>query len=509
MRTALAETRHRDADCSTSTASLLDEVFNRSEVLRLGTPAAQRKEWGQYFTAPAVATFMASLVGQGTLDHVRVLDPGAGTGVLGLAVAASLLTRGARRVELVSVEPEPRAREQLGESCARAAEVLGSRFGSQIIDVDVLALAEPELGMPKLDPFDIVISNPPYFKMSPSDGRAGGSPNIYTRFMEVSSRLLRPSGEICFIIPRSFASGLYFRPFRRDFHRRMSLMRVHVFESRRDAFREDGVLQENIIVHYRRAPEPRSATDEAIVVSTSSGISDVVHCSKILVPRKSIIDPADPHALLALPANAHDLDVLHRVRSWQHSLAEHGLEISTGPVVPFRAKSLLCESPNGEAVAPLLWMQHVRTDGVTWPLASKFRKPEYIQARAGKKLLVPNSTYVLLRRFSAKEEARRLTAAPLLKNRIDGEWLGLENHLNFVHRPGGALTEDEALGLAALFNSSVLDAYFRIMNGNTQVNATDIRIMPMPPLDEITKIGRAIRGGATARIAEEMLGVQA
>ncbi len=511
MRTALAKNRDEGTPWPDVLAELLAGAFDRSEALRLETPALERKQWGQYFTAPPVAAFMATLLDTADRDCTRVLDPGAGTGILGIAAAVHLLGRGVQRVELVAVEPEPRARAQLEVAHARAAAVLGPGFVSSILDTDVLALAEPELGTPVLAPFDVVIANPPYFKMSPADGRAGGSPNIYTRFMEVSSRLLLPGGELCFIIPRSFASGLYFRPFRRDFHHRMSLTRVHVFESRKDAFRDDGVLQENIVVRYRRVQQQpqRPTMQDRVAVSSSAGMADLGDCSVVNVPRRTIFDPADPNALLALPANDTDVAVLRRVRSWSHNLADHGLEVSTGPVVPFRAKELLCESPNGAAVAPLLWMQHVRAEGVTWPLAGGFRKPEHILASAGERLLVPNSTYVLMRRFSAKEEARRLTAAPLLRGQIGGAWLGLENHINFIHRPGGTLSEDEALGLAALFNSQVLDAYFRVMNGNTQVNATDIRAMPLPSLAAITALGAAVRGGATADMTETLLGVEA
>ena len=63
--------------------------------------------------------------------------------------------------------------------------------------------------------------------------------------------------------------------------------------------------------------------------------------------------------------------------------------------------------------APLFWMNHVRTMKVSWPIGR--HKPEYIKHEvASQPLLVPNRNYVLLRRFSAKEEARRLVAASLL-----------------------------------------------------------------------------------------------
>lgn len=467
----------------------LTDSFAASEHLRASTPVGARKQWGQFFTAPDIATYMASLIEARGLKTVRVLDPGAGTGTLGLSLAAELRRRGVRNVDLVAVEVEKRALAELTSLLSSASR---SGLSTTVLDHDVLDLGDPQLGIAP-QPFDVVIANPPYFKISPSDPRAGGTPNVYTRFMEVASRLLKPGGELCFIIPRSFASGLYFKEFRRSFHRTMTLVRLHVFESRRDAFKGEGVLQENIIVHYRKAPpEPASM----VTISTSQGAGDLSERREVRVRLRDVIDVSNPLALLAVPANAEDLDTLTSVRSWSSTLSDHGMAISTGPVVPFRATEFLCKQPNGHPTVPLLWMQHVKTELVSWPLGNAFRKPEHILALAERRhLLVANRTYVLLRRFSAKEEARRLTAAVLYSGQVPGSVIGLENHLNFIHRPGGELSFDEAAGMAALLNSSIVDRYFRMTNGNTQVNATDIRALPLPSLTALVRLGRGVRAG--------------
>ena len=54
-------------------------------------------------------------------------------------------------------------------------------------------------------------------------------------------------------------------------------------------------------------------------------------------------------------------------------------------------------------------MNHVHTMLISFPNGT--RKPQYIGRDVAKKsLLLPNRNYVLLRRFSAKEEVRRLVA---------------------------------------------------------------------------------------------------
>ena len=128
---------------------------------------------------------------------------------------------------------------------------------------------------------------------------------------------------------------------------------------------------------------------------------------------------------------------------------------------------------------------------VRWP--GTRRKQDFIKLAADeRRLLVPNRNYVLMRRFSAKEDAQRITAAPYLSDRFDCGLLGLENHLNYIHRPGGSLTRHEALGLAALYNSKLLDTYFRAINGNTQVSATELRAMPLPAREVIEELGRRV-----------------
>lgn len=259
----------------------------------------------------------------------------------------------------------------------------------------------------------------------------------------------------------------------------------------------DDVLQENIIVRYRKLSPPSLGEGKPapngvdIEVSSSGSPSSLANLRTMLVSRELMFPNASPDGQILLPSSRNPVETVRKVCSWKASLRSLGLRISTGPVVPFRTTAMV-DRPNGEAVVPLLWMQHVQAGLVQWPLGNGMRKPEYILASAGPKLLVPNSTYVLLRRFSAKEEVRRLTAGVLREGQLPGEQVGLENHLNFIHRPGGRLDLDEAVGLVVLLSSSLVDDYFRVANGNTQVNATDIEAMPLPDARVIRQLGKAV-----------------
>jgi len=460
---------------------------------RESTDGEHKKAWGQFFTSTAIADFMASLLRAPARDEVRILDPGAGTGILGLAAAEALIAKHGVRVHLTAVEKEPGAIATLHEATSRARERFGDEALSvEIVHDDFLDLDRPSLGSQPLAGFDYVIANPPYFKMSPSDARGGDAPNVYARFMEVAARMLRHDGDLCFIIPRSFASGHYFRPFRRRFHSGMRLDHVHLFESRRDAFRSDGVLQENLIVLYRRTRDP----EPTVRISCSTGDRDLQERFVHDVERARVLSLTDANAVLYLPANSRDLRLMDIFASWGNSLASYGLDVSTGPVVPFRSEDFL-RSTSTKTTGPMLWLQHVLPGRVEWPLAGGFRKPEHIELTAPAKLFVENRTYVLLRRFSAKEDARRLVAAPYVRDSIHAPVLGLENHVNFIHRKRGDLETAEAMALSALLNSALFDAYFRISSGNTQVSATELRALPLPPPFVLQSVAACLRRGAT------------
>ena len=473
--------------------------------------AVLRKAHGLYLTPVAVADFMARRLAVSG-RHPRLLDPAAGAGVLCCAAVEALVRRNPQpaSIELVAYEVDPGLAELLRvvlRHLADWAQARGVSVTASVEASDFVAICGHVLrangtlslrddGIPGAT-FDAVIANPPYFKLGRKDPRAlalsemvHGQPNIYALFMAVGGAMLRRGGSLAFITPRSFTSGPYFRKFRTTFFQMIRPQQVHVFGSRKEAFRRDDVLQESVIFFGEREDGwPPGKPAEKLAISHSGGVVDIEHAHVRTVPVRTTLDMQSTDKVLKLPASEADEAALAIVESWPSSLAALGLQISTGPVVAFRAADRIDASGDVPAThAPLLWMSHVRPMRATWPLNGA--KPEFIRRTAVGTILVPNKNYVLLRRFSAKEEARRLTAAPHFARDCPGTAVGFENHLNYIHRPGGDLAEDEAWGLAALYSTRLLDTYFRVINGNTQVSATELRRLPLPARAAIVALGR-------------------
>ena len=489
---------------------------------------SRRKIGGHYLTPAPVARFMAErspLTG----SHVRVLDPGSGTGILAAATCEAASNKeSVKSLHIDAYETDPLLTRFTSLTLAFSRDWLARRDIELTFDVrnrDFVLEYAPELkvapnanGRDMNDGFraeyDLVISNPPYFKIARSDPRAvawasvvHGQPNIYALFMAISAELLSKSGELVYIVPRSFASGPYFRRFREMFFRRVAPKSIHLFESRKGVFQNQAVLQENLVIVARRRFEHEVLGEYQVLVTHSKAVSDLAERRRFLVDPDCVLDMTSENLELSIPVCEEDVALVQTVRSWPNRLSSLGLQVSTGPVVPFRATRFLAHAESPSATVPLLWMHHVRPMRTAWP-STAVDKPQWIKAvPESTKLLLEDETYVLLRRFSAKEEKRRLVSAPLIRGSLGFDVVGLENHLNYVRGVSRELDEELAYGLSALFNSTFLDRYFRTSNGNTQVSATELRAMPLPTERDIRSIGAAVQ--AQPGLGEDFRGLDA
>ena len=341
--------------------------------------------------------------------------------------------------------------------------------------------------------FDAAIVNPPYRKIS-SDSperhalRLAGieTSNLYTGFVALIQRLLVTGGQLVGITPRSFCNGPYFRSFREDLLAHMELHRLHVFESRSAAFRDDSVLQENIIFH---AVKGRSQPCELIISSSSGKMDGTITESRF--PFDDIVDPLDVEKFIHIPSAVGHVAAKVAIDGLSSDLASLGVSVSTGRVVDFRLKDALRKEPDSGTV-PLLYPCHFNGGTIHWPKLNA-RKPNAILDNDDtRRLLVPSGVYLLTKRFTSKEERRRLVACLLEPDQVRGEWIGLENHLNYFHTNGHGLERNLAVGLYAFLNSTVVDQYFRSFSGHTQVNATDLRSLAYPDRRTLQAMGLEI-----------------
>jgi len=465
------------------------------------TSRADRSEIGQFLTPVAIAKFMSSMFESGP-QRVRILDPGAGAGVLFATFVETLISRGEHphSIEVVAYETDSTILPYLQETlrnCQSLCVSRGIEFRGAIKAEDFISSALSEVdGSLFLAPgkrFTHAILNPPYKKINSQTAVSRKLylsgievANLYAVFVWLSMSLLEQGGQIVAITPRSFCNGPYFNKFRSAFLRMMSLKRIHVFESRKKAFGDDKVLQENIIYHAaRELQKPQS-----VFISVSEGL-DFDRASTLVVPYGQVVHPGDRDMFIRLDIKETDVPPSEQMKCFTSSLGKLGLNVSTGRVVDYRAREHLKQSAQHGDV-PLIYPCHFANGFICWP-AESGKKPNAIASNADtSSLLVEAGFYVLTKRFSSKEQQRRLMAAVYDPARIESAYVGFENHLNYYHQNGRGLPADLAKGLALYLNSTMVDHYFRLFSGHTQVNATDLRKIPYPTREQLMRLGASI-----------------
>ncbi len=472
-------------------------VLERADVLpraERATPRQRKSQLGQFMTPLSVADFMASRFTLPKSGAIRLLDAGAGQGALTTAfIKRSQGLSGDRRISATAFEFDDEILPALRTNLA-AIRTRGSA-DCELIEGDFIEEATNRICLGKGARFTHAILNPPYKKIGNDSRhrallRAAGleTVNLYTGFVGLALELLEPGGQLVAIIPRSFCNGPYYQPFRRFILRRAAIQHIHLFDARNKAFKDDGVLQENIILKMVRGGDQGS-----VIVSTSRDDSFADHEEKDHAFAR-IVFPDDADQFIHIPTG-DDEQILERA-SFGHSLSDLGLTVSTGPVVDFRLREDLRADPEAGTV-PLLYPGHFNGTGLQWP-KSGFKKPNAIRdCVATRKWLYPNGFYAVVRRFSSKEERRRIVANVIDPARLPAAMIGIENHLNVFHTKRQPISGDLAHGLAAYLNATAVDTYFRRFNGHTQVNATDLRAMRYPSRDALIALGQWAKGRAS------------
>lgn len=461
--------------------------------------ANRRSDLGQFMTPLATARLMASLFRADVRD-VHLLDAGAGVGSLTAAFVSEISGREKkpRTIHATAYEIDDHLAEYLADTlrqCEQACKNAGIEFHARLVQRDFIDDAAHLLRneMFAASPsYNFAILNPPYKKIhSESETRKAlreigvQTSNLYTAFLSIVLNLLAPGGELVAITPRSFCNGPYFMPFRKLLLGTLALQRIHVFESRHVAFKEDDVLQENVIFHGLKGAEARSS----ITISSSTGPDDDFSVVRS-VAYTQVVRPHDAACFIHIVPDELGASVARQIERLHWTLPELDIEVSTGRVVDFRARKLLRAAPD-DHTAPLIYPLNFDLGFVRWPRWGKKAQALALD-RGCDDLLVPKGTYVLVKRFSAKEETRRIVAAVYDPSRIQAEQVGFENHLNYFHRNGGGLPDRLAKGLAAFLNSTLIDLYFRQFSGHTQVNAADLRKLRYPTRSQLEALASRI-----------------
>lgn len=355
------------------------------------------------------------------------------------------------------------------------------------------------ISVPLEDQFDFVVGNPPYYKIKNLEQNIKdtftesiyGHPNAYALFIHAGIEMLRTRGRLGFITPRSMLSGLYFKKLREFIERKTAIKEIVNISDRKNIF--DGVLHGTMILSLKRGKQ----NDEKINISLVKTLEDIRDQHRaIIVDRNKVVQRLNGTTVWFVAESLAVYNILSKIIKDSPPLSgqEINYRAKTGQIVWNRVKPLLSTQKEPDTL-PLVWATDVGKFSFSFNRMGTAR-PCFLTFNAKTKQLILKGPSILVQRVTADEQPSRIVACipeEFCKKERDGYFV--ENHLNIIQPTTESSTIDLYFILGIL-NSEVVEFFFRAMNGNTQVSATELNLLPIPTGkhdDKIADIAKEIQ----------------
>jgi adenine-specific DNA-methyltransferase len=476
-----------------------DAAYEVGQLYTMFLPKDLRARRGIFYTPPALARRLidkASNAGT-NWEKAQIIDPACGGGAF-LVPAALQIIRSLEGASPAMVARNLQTRLEgweIGQYSSWLTrffiEVAAAPITAQtgkLIDPNIRTIDSLQCSEEEFSRFDLVIGNPPFGrKRLEAETRARysrslyGHANLYGIFTELAVRLARQGGIVAYLTPASFLAGEYFKNLRRLLWEESPPVSLDFVESRKGVF--DGVLQETVLATYRKHRKKSSAKVSAIHLDLDR--LDIANAGTFKLPKEAT-------SPWIIARHSDDKQVVSQISKLPSRLADWGYTVSTGPLVWNRHKDQLVGRKLKNCI-PIIWSESVTPDGQFQFRSEKKNHEPYFKLKGSRDTWLKESQEcVLLQRTTAKEQKRRLIAAPMPSEFINRyDCVTVENHLNMIY----PIVKKPAVSievLSAFLNSEAADRVFRCLSGSVAVSAYEIESLPLPGKDQLTKLKRLV-----------------
>ena len=356
--------------------------------------------------------------------------------------------------------------------------------------------------------YDIIIGNPPFFKMDNSQletymqyqEKTYGQPNIYELFMYWSFENIKEEGIIQFVVPQSFKAGLYFKTLRQELSKKY-IETIISIENTKNVFCE---VEQPVLIIYIKNIEPKNKNTQIIYLDA---IEDKI-INNYKVKNNKIYNKTDKSYEIYIAKQKEEYDLIQRINKNENlkTLKELGYKFANGLFVWNQNKKIIGEQ-NTEHTIPIVYSDYLETYKFDFngniknnekglfcsegEIANRFKL-------SGEKLVI--------QRTSTFTKKKRLTAC-IISNKFAKQYpyYLIENHVNFLSKIDSK-TEQIPKKLLyfylAIINSDLTNWIFKIKSGNTQISATELNLLPICPYNE--KISELSKKCCTKKYTKEL-----
>jgi adenine-specific DNA-methyltransferase len=259
----------------------------------------------------------------------------------------------------------------------------------------------------------------------------------------------------------------------------LALRRIHLFVGPQKNAKRAVPLKKNVVLCYAKADKPEII---AITTSTDSG-KELTKLPEL--DYDFVVDKND--GTLTLPKSLEDTKIVQHISKLPETLSTLGLKMSTGLVIDSKCEGLLFTEPVKGAL-PLLRPSAIKNGQISFPQPVK---RQYIAA-VDSRLVQKNKNMIIIKRVPAKSDERFLNSAIYMAAQLPAyKYISTHNKVNYIDAKdkNEELSPRLAFGLFALLNSTIYDRYLSIVSKSKQINAKEMRDLPLPPKNIIENIG--------------------
>ena len=465
---------------------------------------------GRLFTKKDTARLMAGML---SLDEKKtvytILDPGAGTGILSAAAIEEVCKRcpSVAQIFITCYENNPVFLPMLKDNLERIRKKARHDFG---VKVYITVYEENYLTDSKNhytvslfdevreDKFDLILCNPPLDlidKYSPEAEAAGNVTQLKTSaaylFCRLAARHLEDGGQLVIMLPTTASTSAGLAPFRKEMAASLALRKIHLFVGKQKNTKRAVPLKKSFILAYAKAEKTDTI---AVTTSVDNGATTVALPP---VPYGFVVDAKD--GTLTLPKSVEDTKIVKHISDLPETLTSLGLKISTGLILDSRCEGMLFTEPVKGSV-PVLRPSAIKGGQIRFPQPIK---RQYLMPN-DEKIVQKNKNMIIVKRVPAKSDDRFVNSAIYMAAQLPGyRYISTHNKINFIDTidKNDEMSPRFVFGLFALLNSTIYDRYISIMSKSKQINAKELKDLPLPPKHIIENIGMRLMSARQTTVA--------
>ena len=499
----------------------------------------RRRSLGEFFTPPAIAEHLVDLADcyPLTLLVEKIVDPACGSGNL----LAAVVGRTAQAVQSGSLDPL-HAISALNSNTfgfdVQPVAVLLTRLQlllaslpiwehSELSDKSVyetLSFPGIQLRDPLSDPddlwdlfagFDVVVSNPPFLKVTKSrlpfvekyEKVLYGHVNLYQLFLWWAIRATRPDGRLVFLIPQSIRSGQYSSRLRQEIADACDVVAVTSFVDRTGVF--DCVEQPMMAIAVKK-PATKSQKPDVTVRISANG-QTLGEIPALTIGQEQVVWTQDGVSAWCVSNERIDYEIQAKVFREHTTLGEmKDFRILNGGLV-WNQHTERLKSTEDEDALPLISSASIGVHRFTFPPSDKrISRRLFVDATSPLPGPVYENICILLKRTTPKTmRGRRIVATMLLNDFVEryGGYFA-ENHVNVIVPQHDRTTSRHLLGLCAWLNSRLANFAFGMINVSSHLSKFDLSLIPVPIslLTELSDLAQQLTDDLTEEQRKETLG---